>query len=245
MADAHEATGASQIAVQDVAPDKTDSYGIVATEAFNDRSGKITAMVEKPKPADAPSNLGVVGRYVLDGSIFKLLEATKPGAGGEIQLTDAIATLLQQKPVHAYRFRGHALRLRRAHRPGRGDHQLRPAQREDRRSGGQGDARSAQGTGCARGLSPSRRGLAADHEKGGHGPPSSFPDPDACREARADDSPAQRSLPTDAVGAATGGDKALPESLRSPPLAAPTAARRFSAAVSQMRRPCSTAATGA
>lgn len=106
MADAHEATGASQIAVQDVAPDKTDSYGIVATEAFNDRSGKITAMVEKPKPADAPSNLGVVGRYVLDGSIFKLLEATKPGAGGEIQLTDAIATLLQQMPVHAYRFKG-------------------------------------------------------------------------------------------------------------------------------------------
>jgi len=106
MADAHASTGASQIAVQDVEPEKTASYGIVATDAFDGRSGKINAMVEKPKPEDAPSNLGVVGRYVLDGSIFKLLEETKPGAGGEIQLTDAIATLLAQKPVHAYRFKG-------------------------------------------------------------------------------------------------------------------------------------------
>jgi UTP--glucose-1-phosphate uridylyltransferase len=106
MAEAHAATGASQIAVQDVEPEKTASYGIVATDAFDGRSGKINAMVEKPKPEDAPSNLGVVGRYVLDGSIFKLLEETKPGAGGEIQLTDAIATLLKQKPVHAYRFKG-------------------------------------------------------------------------------------------------------------------------------------------
>lgn len=106
MADAHAATGASQIAVQDVEPAKTASYGIVATDAFDGRSGKINAMVEKPKPEDAPSNLGVVGRYVLDGSIFKLLEQTRPGAGGEIQLTDAIAALLEQKPVHAYRFQG-------------------------------------------------------------------------------------------------------------------------------------------
>jgi UTP--glucose-1-phosphate uridylyltransferase len=64
-------------------------------------------MVEKPKPADAPSNLAVVGRYVLPGRIFQLLEQTKPGAGGEIQLTDAIEALLkEQGKVLAYRFEG-------------------------------------------------------------------------------------------------------------------------------------------
>ncbi|MGX5731672.1 UTP--glucose-1-phosphate uridylyltransferase GalU [Pseudoxanthomonas beigongshangi] len=106
MADAAEATGASMIAVQDVAREQTGSYGIVATDAFSGRSGRINAIVEKPRPEVAPSNLAVVGRYVLDGSIFDLLEKTTPGAGGEIQLTDAIATLLGQKPVHAYRFQG-------------------------------------------------------------------------------------------------------------------------------------------
>lgn len=106
MADAAEATGASVIAVQDVPREQTASYGIVATDAFSGRSGRINAIVEKPKPDVAPSTLAVVGRYVLDGGIFELLENTTPGAGGEIQLTDAIATLLQQKPVHAYRFQG-------------------------------------------------------------------------------------------------------------------------------------------
>ena len=106
MADAAEATGASMIAVQDVAREQTGSYGIVATNAFSGRSGRINAIVEKPKPDVAPSTLAVVGRYVLDGSIFELLEKTTPGAGGEIQLTDAIATLLAEKPVHAYRFQG-------------------------------------------------------------------------------------------------------------------------------------------
>ncbi|MCR6661554.1 MAG: UTP--glucose-1-phosphate uridylyltransferase GalU [Luteimonas sp.] len=106
MADAAEMTGASVIAVQDVPREQTGSYGIVATEAFSGRSGRINAIVEKPKPDVAPSTLAVVGRYVLDGSIFDLLEKTTPGAGGEIQLTDAIATLLSRKPVHAYRFQG-------------------------------------------------------------------------------------------------------------------------------------------
>lgn len=106
MADEAEASGASIIAVQDVPREQTGSYGIVATEGFSGRSGRITRIVEKPKPADAPSNLAVVGRYVLDGSIFGLLETTTPGAGGEIQLTDAIATLLAHSPVHAYRFQG-------------------------------------------------------------------------------------------------------------------------------------------
>lgn len=106
MADAAEATGGSVIAVQDVPPGMTGSYGIVATEGFNDRQGRITAIVEKPRPEEAPSTLAVVGRYVLNPRIFELLESTRPGAGGEIQLTDAIARLLQEEQVDAYRFRG-------------------------------------------------------------------------------------------------------------------------------------------
>ena len=106
MADAAQASDASMIAVQDVPREQTGSYGIVATDSFPGRSGRINAIVEKPKPDVAPSTLAVVGRYVLDGRIFDLLENTTPGAGGEIQLTDAIAALLAEKPVHAYRFQG-------------------------------------------------------------------------------------------------------------------------------------------
>ena len=106
MADAAEATGASVIAVQDVPREKTASYGIVATDDFANRQGRIRAIVEKPDPADAPSTLAVVGRYVLNPRIFDLLEGTGRGAGGEIQLTDAIAALLQEQPVNAYRFQG-------------------------------------------------------------------------------------------------------------------------------------------
>ena len=106
MADAAEASNASMIAVQDVPREKTASYGIVASEVFSGPEGQITAIVEKPKPEVAPSNLAVVGRYILSPQIFNLLENTTPGAGGEIQLTDAIAALLLQHPVHAYRFRG-------------------------------------------------------------------------------------------------------------------------------------------
>ena len=106
MADVAEATGASVIAVQDVPREQTASYGVVATDSFSGRTGRINAIVEKPQPDVAPSTLAVVGRYVLDGSIFDLLERTPPGAGGEIQLTDAIAALLARKPVIAYRFKG-------------------------------------------------------------------------------------------------------------------------------------------
>lgn len=106
MADLNEATGASVIAVEDVPHEQTASYGIVATETFDDRSGRISAIVEKPKPEDAPSDLAVVGRYVLSPKIFELLEATGTGAGGEIQLTDAIAELLKSERVDAYRFEG-------------------------------------------------------------------------------------------------------------------------------------------
>ena len=106
MADAAVAADASVIAVQDVPRDQTGSYGIVATEAFSGREGRITAMVEKPEPEVAPSNLAVVGRYVLSPRIFDLLEQVTPGAGGEIQLTDAIAALLAEQRVLAYRFQG-------------------------------------------------------------------------------------------------------------------------------------------
>lgn len=99
--------GAGVIAVEEVPHDETDKYGIVAATPVDERSAAIHHMVEKPKPADAPSNLAVVGRYVLPGRIFELLERTTPGAGGEIQLTDAIEALLkEQGKVLAYRFQG-------------------------------------------------------------------------------------------------------------------------------------------
>ncbi len=106
MADVAEASGSSVIATQSVPAEQVSSYGIVATDEFSNRRGRITAIVEKPRPADAPSNLAVVGRYVLSPRIFDLLEATRPGAGGEIQLTDAISALLAEESVQAYHFQG-------------------------------------------------------------------------------------------------------------------------------------------
>ncbi len=106
MADRAEQTRGSVVAVQDVPHEQTGSYGIVATEAFEGRAARIDAIVEKPAPADAPSDLAVVGRYILSPAIFDLLETTGRGSGGEIQLTDAIARLLPMETVEAYRFRG-------------------------------------------------------------------------------------------------------------------------------------------
>ncbi|HWU75392.1 MAG TPA: UTP--glucose-1-phosphate uridylyltransferase GalU [Rhodanobacter sp.] len=107
MAELAEAQQAGVIAVEEVPHDETDKYGIVDATPVDQRSALIRFMVEKPKPADAPSNLAVVGRYVLPGHIFQLLEQTTPGAGGEIQLTDAIEALLkEQGKVLAYRFEG-------------------------------------------------------------------------------------------------------------------------------------------
>ena len=107
MAELAEAQQAGVIAVEEVPPNETDKYGIFDATAIDERSARIRHMVEKPKPAEAPSNLAVVGRYVLPGRIFQLLEQTIPGAGGEIQLTDAIDALLkEQGKVLAYRFEG-------------------------------------------------------------------------------------------------------------------------------------------
>lgn len=106
MADRAQATGRSVIAVQDVPHEQTGSYGIVATDAFDGQAARIRGIVEKPTPDVAPSNLAVVGRYILDPSIFDLLETTQQGTGGEIQLTDAIATMLSHKTIEAFRFHG-------------------------------------------------------------------------------------------------------------------------------------------
>jgi len=104
MAEQFSTTGASAIAVEEVPRDKTGSYGIVDVDV--DADDRLQAIVEKPDPADAPSTLAVVGRYLLTPKIFDLLETTGRGAGGEIQLTDAISDLLEHEPVHAYRFQG-------------------------------------------------------------------------------------------------------------------------------------------
>ncbi len=105
-----ERSGGSVIAVEDVPRERTGSYGIVSLtdqSTPDDRARRMCAIVEKPEPAHAPSTLAVVGRYVLDGRIFDLLANTRPGAGNEIQLTDAIESLLEQgEPVYAYRFSG-------------------------------------------------------------------------------------------------------------------------------------------
>jgi len=87
--------------VEEVPPDQTGSYGIVSPEDLNAELTPIRAIMEKPAPKDAPSTLGVVGRYVLTPTIFELLANAKPGRGGEIQLTDAIAGLLGRERVLA------------------------------------------------------------------------------------------------------------------------------------------------
>jgi UTP--glucose-1-phosphate uridylyltransferase len=99
-------TGASLVAVEDVPADATDKYGIVSVDDASQRLSRMRGIVEKPAPAAAPSTLGVVGRYLLTPAIFEHLVHTPRGAGGEIQLTDAIASLLQHEPVDAFRFRG-------------------------------------------------------------------------------------------------------------------------------------------
>ena len=98
--------GAGVIAVEEVPREQTNKYGIVDATPLSERAAKINLVVEKPKPEVAPSNLAIVGRYVLPGRIFELLEKTAPGAGGEIQLTDAIEALLSERSVLAYRFEG-------------------------------------------------------------------------------------------------------------------------------------------
>lgn len=111
LVDIYEKTGVGAIAVEEVAREHVELYGIVnAAPAKDDYWGghllRVKDLVEKPKPADAPSNLGVTGRYVLPPEIFEHLEQTKPGAGGEIQLTDGLRMLAQKEGLYAYIYDG-------------------------------------------------------------------------------------------------------------------------------------------
>ena len=98
--------GGSVVAVEEVPREHTDRYGIVSAEPGSGAVRRMRAVVEKPRPDAAPSTLAIVGRYILAPRIFALLEATTPGAGGEIQLTDAIQALIAESPVYAHRFEG-------------------------------------------------------------------------------------------------------------------------------------------
>jgi UTP--glucose-1-phosphate uridylyltransferase len=111
LIEVYEATGVGAIAVEEVPRDRTHLYGIVAGEPapqppFGARLLRIRDLVEKPKPENAPSNLAITGRYVLPPSVFDCLERTKPGAGGEIQLTDALRLLSQEQGLWAYIYEG-------------------------------------------------------------------------------------------------------------------------------------------
>jgi UTP--glucose-1-phosphate uridylyltransferase len=106
MAEIFTATGASLLGVEEVPREQTQSYGIVTVDRMQGDTARIHSTVEKPRPADAPSNLGVIGRYVLTPQIFDILAALPPGAGGEIQLTDAISALLARERVLAVRLPG-------------------------------------------------------------------------------------------------------------------------------------------
>jgi UTP--glucose-1-phosphate uridylyltransferase len=97
---------ASVLGVETVPRDQTGSYGIVAVQQEASGAQRVTRIVEKPKPADAPSDLAVVGRYILTPAIFAKLETTQRGAGGEIQLTDGIASLMEDEPVYVLPFSG-------------------------------------------------------------------------------------------------------------------------------------------
>jgi UTP--glucose-1-phosphate uridylyltransferase len=111
LIDVYEATGTGAIAVEEVPSEKTNFYGIVAGEPaplapFGERLLRIRDLVEKPKPHEAPSNLAITGRYVLPPAIFECIERTKPGAGGEIQLTDALRILAKEQGLWALIYEG-------------------------------------------------------------------------------------------------------------------------------------------
>lgn len=103
----HEQSGRPTVALMEVPEDQTHLYGIATVEETEqDDVVAITGMVEKPPPGSAPSNLAIIGRYVLPGTIFDVLETTPRGAGGEIQLTDALVTLAADEPLRGVVFRG-------------------------------------------------------------------------------------------------------------------------------------------
>ena len=106
MAEIFAKEGSSLLGVEEVPRDQTQSYGIVTIDKMQGDTARMHSIVEKPRPAEAPSNLGVIGRYVLTPRIFEMLSEVVPGAGGEIQLTDGISALLKHERVHAVRLPG-------------------------------------------------------------------------------------------------------------------------------------------
>ena len=103
---AHEKTGGSVVAVVEVPREQTKSYGIAAVKGSKNGLAEVTGLVEKPKPEDAPSTLAIIGRYVLLPEVFRHLDKHETGAGGEIQLTDAMAKMIGGKPFHAMTYKG-------------------------------------------------------------------------------------------------------------------------------------------
>ena len=106
MVDLYDYYHSSIVGVQNVAAEETASYGIVSAKPMADKLSKVDLIVEKPKPENAPSTLGVVGRYILTPRIFHHLNKLQRGSGGELQLTDAIAELIKEQQVLAYEFSG-------------------------------------------------------------------------------------------------------------------------------------------
>lgn len=106
MVQQYDKNQCSVLGVERVDPQETDKYGIVKTQEIAPSVGKVDLIIEKPAPDKAPSNLAVVGRYILSPAIFNKIETTERGAGGEIQLTDAIAALMHDEQVLAYEFEG-------------------------------------------------------------------------------------------------------------------------------------------
>ena len=106
MVELYKKYNCSIVAVEEIAPQNSDKYGIVAGEFLEEDIMRVADMVEKPDPKDAPSNLAIIGRYILTPDIFDILRETKPGKGGEIQLTDALLEQAKQGNVIAYKFKG-------------------------------------------------------------------------------------------------------------------------------------------
>jgi UTP--glucose-1-phosphate uridylyltransferase len=110
LLDVYEFYGASVVALMEVPRDQISAYGVVDAEAVshngNEQLYRIRNLVEKPKPEDAPSNLAIIGRYVLTPEIFSCVESIEPGSGGELQLTDALKHMLRNRPIYGFKFEG-------------------------------------------------------------------------------------------------------------------------------------------
>ena len=106
MVEAYAKVGGNILCAQEVSPEKTASYGIITPGARDGTLTEVRGMVEKPSPAEAPSTLGIVGRYILQPEVMRILDAKETGAGGEIQLTDAMAQLIGRQPFHGVTFDG-------------------------------------------------------------------------------------------------------------------------------------------